>query len=72
MSKSTETISTLPASMNEREAAAFLGISPRNLWSRRMRGEVPHQRIGRRVIYLPDQLREWQRQQSEGGDIPTQ
>ena len=71
MNKPPESTSRPPASMNEREAARFLGISARNLWSRRNRGEVPHQRIGRRVIYLPDALREWQRQQSKGGGPAT-
>lgn len=68
----TESTTMPPASMNEREAAAFLGISPRNLWSRRMKGEIPYQRIGRRVVYLPDQLRSWQIEQSKGGDVPAE
>ena len=35
--------------LNERQAAAFLGVSPRTLWGLADRGEVPFIRISRTV-----------------------
>jgi len=42
-----------------REAARFLAISERTLWSLTQRGEIPCVRIGRAVRYDPADLREW-------------
>lgn len=33
--------------LDEREAAKFLGVSPRTLWGLASRGEVPYVRIGK-------------------------
>ena len=38
------------------EAAAALAISPRLLWSKTKRGEIPCVRIGKAVRYLPSAL----------------
>ena len=53
--------------LRPREAAAALGISERLLWSMTNRGEVPHMRIGRAVVYPIEVLREWMREQAEKG-----
>lgn len=45
--------------LRPREAAEMLGISPRLLWSLTAQNRVPHARIGRRVVYSVDALREW-------------
>lgn len=37
--------------LDERQAAAALGISPRWLRDRRARGAVPYVKLGRRVLY---------------------
>ncbi len=42
-----------------RLAAKALGISERLLWSQTNCGNVPHLRIGRRVLYDPADLRGW-------------
>lgn len=45
--------------VNRREAAAMLGISERLLWTWTNAGEIPHVRIGTRVLYPVSVLREW-------------
>lgn len=45
--------------LSTREAAQLLGISTRKLWELTNRGEVPHTRIGRRVLYSREKLLEW-------------
>jgi hypothetical protein len=54
----------LPAALNEREAALFLGLSGSSLRKSRMNGErenhlppPPFIKMGRRVVYLLDDLR---------------
>ncbi len=41
------------------EAAKALGISPRLLWAKTNSGEIPHVRIGHRVVYPIPQLQKW-------------
>lgn len=41
------------------EAARSIGISERLLWSMTIAGKVPHVRVGRRVLYPKQELREW-------------
>ncbi len=45
--------------LRPREAARALGIGERLLWSITNRGEIPHVRIGRAIIYPTDALRGW-------------
>lgn len=45
--------------LRPKDAARALGIGERLLWSLTNRGEVPHLRLGRAVVYPVDQLREW-------------
>jgi excisionase family DNA binding protein len=45
--------------MRPREAAAALGISERLLWEWTNRGEIPHVRIGKAILYPVDVLRRW-------------
>jgi excisionase family DNA binding protein len=47
------------------EAAKALGISSRTLWTLTKKGKVPCRRVGRRVLYPVELLREWLR--SGGG-----
>ena len=46
-------------SINAEEAAAALGISERLLWEKTNCGEIPHCRIGRRVLYPVHLLEEY-------------
>ena len=45
--------------VSRREAAEMLGISERLLWTWTSTGEIPHVRIGARVLYPVEQLRDW-------------
>ncbi|MDB5325432.1 MAG: Helix-turn-helix domain protein [Phycisphaerales bacterium] len=45
--------------LDPRGAARALGISPRTLWAYTKSARIPHLRVGRRVIYPVDALRDW-------------
>lgn len=45
-----------PLLVDARTAARMLSISPRLLWALTNRGEVPHVRVARRVLYSPADL----------------
>ena len=45
--------------LSPRAAAKALGISERLLWSKTNCGEIPHVRIGKRVLYPVGSLKEW-------------
>lgn len=47
------------ALLSTKEAASWLGISQRKLWELSNRSEVRCVRIGRRVLYDPQDLREY-------------
>ena len=53
-----------PLAVNAKEAAALLGVSQRLLWSLTNAGQVPHVRLGRRVLYPVDELRKWLSEQA--------
>lgn len=51
------------------EAANALSICEKTLWSMtEPRGPIPCVRIGRRVLYSVDSLRQWIAAQEKGGD----
>lgn len=52
--------------VNRREAAAMLGISERLLWTWTNAGHIPHVRIGSRVLYPVEALRQWLSSQIAG------
>lgn len=43
-------------------AAKMLSISERTLWAYTKEGKIPHVRLGRRVLYDPEDLRAWRDQ----------
>ena len=49
----------VPLAVGRREAATLLGISERLLWTWTQAGTIPHVRIGSRVLYPVEQLRQW-------------
>lgn len=57
--------------LRPREAAKALGVSERTLWTLTKRGEIPHLRLGRAVIYPVETLKLWLARQSgaEGGGV---
>jgi len=56
-----------PLLLDRPKAAALLSISPRLLWSLTNSGEIPHIKLGRRVLYPLARLEEWIASRSEGG-----
>lgn len=50
-----------------RQAAALLGISERKLWEMANSGKMPCLRIGTRLLFSPNQLRQWVDNNMEGG-----
>jgi excisionase family DNA binding protein len=58
--------------MRPREAAKALGISERLLWEWTNRGEVPHIRVGKAILYPVDVLRRWlDEQAAAGNEVPN-
>ena len=57
--------------LTPRQAARSLSISERMLWGLTERGAVPCIRIGRRVVYPIDLLRDWLRNQPPAYQKPT-
>ena len=59
--------------LNVREAARFLNISPRTLFTitNRKENAIPHLRMGSRVLYPIELLREWIIQQVDKRPLKT-
>lgn len=53
--------------LRPKDATKALGIGPRLLWSMTNRGEIPHVRIGRAVVYPLDELRRWLAEKAKNG-----
>jgi len=60
----TTTAVSKPIAMRPKEAAKALGIGERLLWERTNRGEIPHVRIGRAVVYPVAELERWLAEQA--------
>lgn len=56
--------------MRPKEAAKALGIGERLLWSMTNRGEIPHLKLGKAVLYPVLELQRWlsERAQKRGGN----
>lgn len=50
---------TTTLALRPKETARALGIGVRLLWTLTNRGEIPHVRLGRAVVYPVDALREY-------------
>lgn len=55
--------------LRPREAAVAIGVSPRTLWTWTKAGKVPHVRMGAKVLYPVELLREWLRSRGVGGMV---
>ncbi len=55
--------------LNISAGARVLGVSPRSLASRawRMKLNIPAYRIGRRIVFVEDDLLQWLKRNREGG-----
>jgi len=61
-----------PILLSLKDAARALAVSDRSLWEWTKAGKVPHVRLGRRVLYSPDDLRRWVEGQRRGPDVPNE
>lgn len=43
--------------LNSRATAETIGIAERTLWALMKSGQIPHVRVGRRVMYRPEAIR---------------
>ena len=50
--------------LRPRDAAKAIGVSARTLWTLTKKGEIPHFRIGRSLLYPVDALRAWLRERA--------
>lgn len=57
--------------LRPREAAEALGVSERTLWDWTQRGDVPHVRRGKTILYPVDTLRKWLDEQATAGAVAT-
>lgn len=48
-----------PLLIGVEEVARLLNVSPRTVWTLTATGELPHLRIGRRVLYSREGVRSW-------------
>ncbi|MBN2361436.1 MAG: helix-turn-helix domain-containing protein [Deltaproteobacteria bacterium] len=46
------------------DVARFLGVDLKGVYNAARRGEIPHRRIGRRVVFLRSALLDWLRSNS--------
>ena len=54
--------------LNVSQAAKTLCVSPRTVWMLTNKGALPSVKIGRRVLYTPDDIRVFIDRCREGGD----
>ncbi len=57
--------------LRPREAAKALGVSERTLWDWTQRGDVPHVRRGKTILYPVDVLRRWLDEQAKATATPA-
>jgi len=50
------------------EAARLLGIGRTLLWLMTARNEIPHARLGKRIVYPLAQLEAWLAERTKGGE----
>lgn len=56
---SVDTASVAREVLSAKEAASFLGIDRDTLYDAAGRGDIPHRRIGRRLLFSRSQLVSW-------------
>ena len=56
-----------PMALRPKDAAKTLGIGRRLLWSLTNRGEIPHVRLGRAIVYPRAALEEWLMERAKRG-----
>jgi len=52
--------------LRPKDAARALGIGERLLWSLTNRGEIPHLRLGKAILYPVAELERWLAEQTRG------
>ena len=56
-----------PMLIGAAEASRMLGVSPRTLWGLSAAGGIPTIRIGSRVLYRVEAIRQWAIRRERGG-----
>jgi hypothetical protein len=65
-----ETDHALPTpvlALRPKQAAKALSLGVRKLWELTNRGEIPHIKLDKVILYPVDALRDWLAQQTKGG-----
>jgi excisionase family DNA binding protein len=57
---------TTKLAMSAEEVCGALGVSPRTLRTWTKAGEIPAMKVGRRVLYPVDQLKQWMEVRTHG------
>lgn len=52
--------------INARDVAQLLGMSVDYVWTLCRRGEIPHQRFGKKLRFRPSAIEEWLREREHG------
>lgn len=58
-----------PISVDERAAARLTSLSVRTLYALRKAGEIPHTTVGGRVLYSPNELRQWLAEKRQNREV---
>lgn len=53
--------------VSAKDAARILGVGPTKIWTMTNRMELPHVRLGKRVLYPRDELKQWVAERIQGG-----
>ena len=56
--------------LTAREAAALLRLCKDSLYAAANRGDIPHRRVGRRLLFSKVALMSWLRQEAGTGELP--
>lgn len=63
-------IETISARMKAREVGACLGLTEDAIWDLARRGQIPHRRLNRRVVFLRDVIEKWLADTEAGTHAP--
>lgn len=53
--------------LRPKDAARSLGVGARMLWTMTASGQIPHVRLGRRILYPLRELQDWLTKRATGG-----
>lgn len=53
--------------LSKHEVAKFLRVSPSKVYAMMRKGEIPYYKVGRKVLFSLQEIREWLKQFRRGG-----